>query len=131
MRWAVLVAAHLGLVHWLAGNPAPLSVPDTTPSVVVWAGAAALPLVAGVVQLAKNAGFPQRWAGFLAMGVALTGSVYFGHVTGVDSATSIVQGLLVGLAASGAWSTGKNTIGAALRRRGEKGQGRPGGDGGG
>lgn len=87
------------------------------PEAVVWGGFAALPIVAGLVEVAKHSGFPDRFAGLLALVLGIAGGVSFAQLAGVHVATGLVQGIVVGLAASGAWSTSRNTLGIGQRPR--------------
>lgn len=82
--------------------------PAESPGAVAWAGVAALPVVIGVVEVLKRAGLPDRWAGVVALLLGIGGALLFGAAAGLDVTTSLAQGLLVGLAASGAWSTTKS-----------------------
>ncbi len=67
---------------------------------------AIIPLVLGLVQAFKMLGTPSKYAPILAIviGIALTA------LTGVAWQSMIAQGIISGLAASGLWSSGKNTI---------------------
>lgn len=78
------------------------------PEAVAWGGVAALPLVVGIVQVAKRAGLPARFAGVLALALGVGGGIFYGYAAGLDVAASVPQGILVGLAASGVWSTTKS-----------------------
>lgn len=73
--------------------------------------AGAVPVILALVQLAKVAGFPARWAGFLALGLgALAGLLVY--LYGGDAVGKLLfWGLLAGLTASGAYSTAKNGSG--------------------
>lgn len=109
MKGAATTAAALmvgaAAVAALAVDPPMPEQITNSPEVVVWAGFAALPIVAGLVKVATGAGFPRRFAGALALVLGVTGGWTFGQLAGVHVATGIVQGIVVGLAASGAWST--------------------------
>ncbi len=80
----------------------------------VWAGLAAVPLVAGLVQVAKPIGLPAAWAPVLALILGIAGSIGFSYTAGEATIqVAIVQGLSVGLAASGlyAWiGTGNDAV---------------------
>lgn len=82
-----------------------------SPEMVAWGGVAALPLVVGVVEVSKRAGLPDRWAGLLALALGISGGILYGGLAGLDPIISLPQGLLVGLAASGAWSTSRHAVG--------------------
>lgn len=78
---------------------------------MTWWGLPASLLVLGLVQLAKQIGFPGRQAGILAAVLGVLGGVgawFYGESEAVASA---INGLVVGLAASGLWSTGKHVVG--------------------
>lgn len=78
------------------------------PETVVWAGASALLLIVGVVQVAKQAGFPSKYAGILALTLGIVGGAIVGlSDSEIGIIPGIVQGMLAGLGASGAWSTGR------------------------
>ena len=68
---------------------------------------ALIPLILGVVELFKKAGLPVKWCGLL--------SAFLGVMVGIlyVAPENILQGILVGLslglAASGLYSTTKNT----------------------
>lgn len=77
------------------------------PSMVGWGGVAALPLVVGIVEVAKRAGLPPRWAGLVALILGVAGGIAYGALAGFAALEALPSGLLVGLAAAGAWSTTK------------------------
>lgn len=72
---------------------------------VLWAGFGAVPVVIGLVQAFKNAGFPRRFSGLLAYVLGIAGGLIFA-TTNPDAGWSVGlgQGLWVGLAASGLYS---------------------------
>ncbi len=74
--------------------------------------ALALPLVLGLVQLAKEVGLSSRWAGVaaLALGVACGLLLPFASVGDAPPARAALTGLVAGLSAAGAWSTGKALV---------------------
>lgn len=74
--------------------------------------ALALPLVLGLVQLAKEVGLPSRWAGVaaLALGVACGLLLPLASVGDAPPARAALTGLVAGLSAAGAWSTGKALV---------------------
>jgi len=74
----------------------------------VWWGIPAVPLILGLVELAKRFGFPSRWAGVLAVVLGIAGSLLWMYTQASPLAQAIAQGLVVGLAAAGLWSTGKS-----------------------
>lgn len=72
---------------------------------VLWAGFGAVPVVIGLVQAIKAAGFPSRFAGLLAYVFGITGGLIFASTAEVaDWTVGLGQGLWVGLAASGLYS---------------------------
>lgn len=80
----------------------------------MWYGVAAIPALTGIVQVFKSAfGFPDRWAGLLALvlGVVLGVAVSYA-LPEIDLGGGIAQGITVGLGASGIWSTSKNAMAA-------------------
>lgn len=74
------------------------------------AGVPAVGVIVGLVQLMKSMGFPSRYAGVLAVVLGLASS--FAHTFYADSDLyrASVLGLMIGLSASGLWSTGKHVI---------------------
>jgi len=66
----------------------------------------AIPLVVGLVQIGKGLDVPSKYAPIvsIAFGIALMG------LTGVAWQAFVVQGLIVGLAASGLYSGGKTLM---------------------
>lgn len=72
---------------------------------VVWAGLAAVPIVAGLIQVARQVGLPANWAPLLAVGLGLAGSVGFSYTAGEATIqTAVAQGLAIGLSSSGFYS---------------------------
>ncbi len=65
-----------------------------------------LPLVLGLVQVAKMSGLNSRYAPALSLVLGILGSAL---IVGID-AQAIVQGAIVGLMASGMWSGAKATL---------------------
>ncbi len=72
---------------------------------ILFAGLAAVPIVAGIVQVAKPIGLPAAWAPVLALALGVGGSVGISY-TGGDATiqVAIVQGLVIGLTSSGLYS---------------------------
>lgn len=105
---ALLAAGTLASVGVIAAVDA---APISDPALVAWGGIAALPLVVGIVEVLKRAGLPQRWAGLAGLLLGVTGGIVYGGVAGLEPVLAIPQGLLIGLAASGAWSTTKHAVG--------------------
>ena len=76
---------------------------------VAWLGVAAVPLILGVVEVAKRAGLPNRFAGLVALVLGVVLGVAVAAETGdVSPLAGGLGGASVGLAAAGAWSTVKN-----------------------
>lgn len=78
---------------------------------VTWWGLPAASLVLALVELAKQAGFPSRWAGVLAVALGALGGAAAYVWGGSEAAASVVNGLMAGLMAAGLWSTAKNAAG--------------------
>ena len=73
----------------------------------------AVPITLGLVAIVKLAGLPSRFAPLasILIGVGLVA------LTGVTWQAGIVQGIIVGLAASGLWSGSKATFTTVPKRR--------------
>lgn len=65
-----------------------------------------VPVVLGVVQIAKTSGIPSRFAPLTSLILGVAGTIFLGDF----SAASAIQGLIVGLSAAGLWSGVKATI---------------------
>lgn len=78
------------------------------PALIGWRGVAALPLVVGIVEVLKRAGLPHKYAGLVGLALGVGGGIAYGALAGLTPLEALPQGLLVGLAASGAWSTTKS-----------------------
>lgn len=67
-----------------------------------------VPIVVGLVEVAKGIGLPPRFAPIaaIALGVGLS------FLSGLSWQTSAVQGILIGLAASGLWSGARALAGS-------------------
>lgn len=78
---------------------------------LLWWNLPALLLVLGIVELLKRVGFPSKFAGLLAVGLGAAGGVAAYLWGDSELASAAVNGLVVGLAAAGLWSTGKHTLG--------------------
>lgn len=67
---------------------------------------AIVPVILGLVQVAKQVGLPSKFAPLvsIALGVGLVA------LTGASWQADIVQGIIAGLAASGLWSGSKSTF---------------------
>lgn len=72
---------------------------------VVWFGVASIPLIVGIVQIAKQSGLPTRFTGLAALVTGLAGGVLSARF-GIDAdvPAAIASGIMAGLAAAGAWS---------------------------
>lgn len=74
----------------------------TTPFLV------AVPIVLGLVQVAKTSGLPTKWAPLLSV---IFGVVAAYGIAGFDFTGAVaIQGLIVGLSSAGLWSGVKTTI---------------------
>jgi len=71
-------------------------------------GIALVPLIVGVVEVAKQVGLPVRFAPLLSLLLGL-GAGFFLH--GSSLALSVVTGLMIGLSASGLYSATKTIAG--------------------
>ena len=71
-------------------------------------GVGAVALIVSLVAVAKKAGFPSKYGGLLALVIGLALAFSYGSVEGWPPVRSIVTGAVVGLMASGAYSTQKN-----------------------
>lgn len=82
------------------------------PESVVWLGLAALPAVVGVMEVLKQAfRIPSRWVGLTSLLLAVAGGAAYGSsVPELGVMVGAAQGVTVGLAASGVWSTTKNVL---------------------
>jgi len=67
---------------------------------------AAIPVVLGLVEVTKRVGLPARYAPLASL-VFGVGAI---ALTGVSWQATVIQGIIVGLAASGLWSGPKKTI---------------------
>lgn len=74
------------------------------PTAVVWGGFGAVPIIIGLVQALKLAGFPTRYAALASYALGAIGGVVFGAAELIPWSTAVAQGLWVGLAASGLYS---------------------------
>lgn len=74
---------------------------ELTPQIVV-----VLPLVLGLVQVAKMSGLNSKYAPLLALALGIAGCAL---IVGIDT-KAISDGLMVGLMASGLWSGTKATL---------------------
>jgi hypothetical protein len=82
------------------------------------AGVAGVPLIVGLVEVAKGVGLGARWAPAVALGLGLALSLGYhaalGGVGGAEWAQAAVSGLALGLAASGLYS-GARAVAHATR----------------
>lgn len=72
----------------------------------------ALPLVLGAVQVIKQTGLPDRWAGLVAVACGFAIGIMI-RVAGVGEGNAMMAGLtgvIAGLSAAGAWSGTKAAI---------------------
>lgn len=82
------------------------------PESVVWLGLAALPAVVGIMEVLKTAfRIPSRWVGLCSLTLAVSGGALYGStVPELGPLIGGAQGVTVGLAAAGVWSTTKNVL---------------------
>jgi hypothetical protein len=82
------------------------------------AGVAVVPLIVGLVEMAKGAGLGARWAPAVALGLGLALSLGYRAALGVPEgaawAQAALSGLALGLAASGLYS-GTRAVAHATR----------------
>ena len=91
---------------------------------ILFAGLAAVPIVAGIVQVAKPIGLPHAWAPVLALVLGVGGSVGLSYTAGdATIQVAVVQGLAVGLSASGLYSWIGTGTDAVKRVRANNGAG--------
>src|SRR5690606_21049448 len=83
---------------------------ETMPDVAWWGLPAAL-IVLALVELVKRMGLESRWAGLLAVALGALGGAAAHLYADSPLAQAIVQGVAVGLAAAGLYSTGKHVAG--------------------
>ena len=71
--------------------------------------ALALPLTLGLVQVAKDAGLPSRWAGVAAVIIGALAGVFanVARAGGASVTTAALTGIVAGLSAAGVWSGAK------------------------
>ncbi len=76
-----------------------------------FAGVAGVPLVMGLVEVAKRVGLSSRWAPALAVGVGLTLSLAYRAALGLPAgeawAQATIGGLALGLTAAGLYSSAR------------------------
>ena len=76
------------------------------PLEVAWGGVAAVPLVIALVQMLKQVGLPARFAGLSSILLGLAGGAVFVPVANAaDWRIGLIQGLWVGVGASGLYSS--------------------------
>ena len=85
----------------------------------IYGGVLAVPLIVGLVEVAKRAGLGTAWSAPLAIGMGLTLRLGYLAASGLGApiawADAVVQGLALGLAASGLYS-GVKRLGEGERR---------------
>lgn len=83
------------------------------------AGVLLIPLITGLVEVAKRSGLPGHYAAGLSLGLGIAISVG-SHVAGLlgvtDGYSALLQGASYGLAASGLYSAARFVVGAPPRR---------------
>lgn len=70
---------------------------------------AAIPVVVGVVEVLKATGIPSKWAPLMSLALGLGASLLLGGTPFVI----VLGGLVVGLSASGLYSSSKTTFSAS------------------
>lgn len=73
-----------------------------------WWGLPAPALILALVQLAKQLGFPRRYAGLLATVIEVAGGAAVSLWGTSATAADIATGMAAGLSAAGLWSTVKS-----------------------
>lgn len=68
---------------------------------------AVIPLIIGIVEMFKRAGLPARFSPFVAVAIGLLLGVYY---ISTDIKEGIIIGLMLGLSASGLYSSTKNIV---------------------
>jgi hypothetical protein len=76
-----------------------------------WWGVPAVVLIIALVQLAKQMGFPSKYAGLLAAVMGIAGGAADAIWGSSRLISDIMTGLVAGLSAAGLWSTVKNSAG--------------------
>lgn len=66
-----------------------------------------VPVVLGVVQAIKKIGLASKWSPLVSIALGIAGAYALGGFTSLN----IIQGIVVGLSASGLWSGSKATLG--------------------
>lgn len=75
-------------------------------TVVVVATVEGKPVIIGLVEIAKQTGFPKRYTPLLALALGIAAGVFY--VSPDDLATGILSGIVMGLASVGLYSGPKN-----------------------
>jgi len=88
-----------------------------SPEQIVIFGIATMPMVAGIVQVFKTAGFPSRFAGVLALVLGLATGGLAGYATDTNIGVALAQGLMAGLGASGAWTVTTSALNGMLSKQ--------------
>ena len=70
-------------------------------------GTILLPVIIGLVAVAKEGGFPSRFAPLLAVALGL----FFAWLAQGWSFNTVIVGIILGLASSGLWSSAKALVG--------------------
>jgi len=71
-------------------------------------GVSVVMLIVGLVQMAKGAGFPSKYAGLLAVALGVIASVGYTLFQDTPVFKAVIIGLAMGLSASGLYSTQKS-----------------------
>jgi ABC-type uncharacterized transport system permease subunit len=73
-------------------------------------GVSAVVLIIGLVELAKQIGFPAKFAGVLAVGFGLAVSLGYAYLAEQVAFEAVITGLALGLSAAGLYSATKNAV---------------------
>jgi hypothetical protein len=73
-------------------------------------GVSAVVLIVGLVELAKQIGFPAKFAGVLAVGFGLAAALGYAYLADQVAFEAVVKGLALGLSAAGLYSATKNAV---------------------
>jgi hypothetical protein len=73
-------------------------------------GVSAVVLIIGLVELAKQVGFPAKFAGVLSVGCGLAVSLGYAYLAEQVAFQAVITGLALGLSAAGLYSATKNAV---------------------
>lgn len=69
---------------------------------------AVIPIIVGLVELLKGVGLPKKWCPVASVVLGIVGGVVY--LCPSDVKMGIISGLVIGLSASGLYSSGKNMV---------------------